>query len=101
MEHPDAWGQDPAIRRMRLVFAAMEEGQRSLLQRTGLSLFDPRLRSWRKRALALFERAWAQEARAGRESGIDELYARVLAEVLAADGVQVSGGSSSRSGDPR
>jgi len=101
MEHPDAWGQDPAIRRMRLVFAAMEEGQRTLLQRTGLSLFDPRLRSWRERALALFQRAWGQEARAGRESGIDEVYARCLAEVLAAAGVQVTGGSSPGPGEPR
>ena len=89
MEECDDWGRDPRIRSVREVFAAMEAGHRAFLARTGLSAFDPRLRGWRGRALALFERAWVRDSQAGGRSGVAEVYVACLEEVLAADGVQL------------
>ena len=88
MLHADEWGQDPGISRMRQTFTAMEEGQRELLKRAGLPPFDPRLRKWRERALALFEDAWVGGGQTGQQGGAGEVYVHCLEEVLAADGVR-------------
>jgi len=88
MEERDDWGRDPGVRRLREVFAAMEEGHRAFLARTGLSAFDPRLRGWRARALVLFERTWARDVQAGGRRGVADVYVTCLEEVLAADGVR-------------
>ncbi|MDF1553346.1 MAG: hypothetical protein P1P84_09810 [Deferrisomatales bacterium] len=101
MQHTDEWGRNPEVRRMRLAFAAMEEAQRELVQRAGLSMFDPRLRNWRERALTRFESAWARELHAGRQGGVGAVYARCLADVLAADGVRHQGLASPAGAQPR
>jgi hypothetical protein len=104
VQHQDEWGRDPRVRRMRQVFAAMEDAHREILWRTGLSAFDPRLRSWRERALAVFEGAWVREIRAGREDDVGALYARCLGEVLADDGIPLvdpPAGPSSPAGEGR
>lgn len=91
MERSDDWGRDPAVRQMRRIFAVMEEGQRELLRRAGLSALDPRLRQWRQQALDLFHRAWARGSSVGGPEGAGEVYTRCLAEVLVAEGLRVKG----------
>lgn len=87
MSDTDRWGRDPGVQRMRQVFAAMEDAQRGLVRRAGLSLFDPRLPKWRSRALARFERVWATDPRGGSDRGAGELYLSCLETELAADGI--------------
>ena len=93
MSGRDDWGRDPAVRATRELFGLLEGRQRELVERLGLSRFDPRLRRWRDQARAVFERAWGEAARSGRPWGADEgaeQYAKGFVRLLAAAGVDVS-----------
>lgn len=59
----DEWGKDPQVRFLRRVFSHMEEAQKGLLDKIGISLFDERLKRIRDGALTIFERAWAMALR--------------------------------------
>jgi ribonuclease I len=58
----DEFGEDPTVQRMRRVFKGMEKVQERLIESSGLSFFDERLRAVRESALRAFEQAWAQGA---------------------------------------
>ena len=61
----DEFGRDPAVRMMRRVFKGMENVQARLIESSGLSPFDERLREVRESALRTFEQAWAERAGQG------------------------------------
>ena len=88
----DEFGRDPAVKMMRLVFAQMEAASNDFLKSLGISPLDIRLRPWRERARALFERAWATAARKGMKTGEEKagmVYVACLARLMAAEGVAV------------
>ncbi|HOP85453.1 MAG TPA: hypothetical protein PKZ54_03115 [Syntrophorhabdaceae bacterium] len=81
----DEWGKDPQVRFLRRVFSHMEEAQKGLLDKIGISLFDERLKRIRDGALTIFERAWAMALRKGmnlEEKDLVHLYIFSLAYVL-------------------
>jgi len=91
-ERPDEWGGDPSVRAMRRVFAAMESAQEGFFRELGIAPFDPRLRSWRRRALAAFDASWARAVRTGLELSEEDagaLYAGCLGKILAREGMDV------------
>ncbi|MBN1847663.1 MAG: hypothetical protein JW932_03680 [Deltaproteobacteria bacterium] len=92
MNQIDEWGKDPSVQIMRRVFKAMEAAQARLLHELGISLYDLRIRAWREKALALFERAWVSANRIGLD--IDEcfaydIYIYAMAEAIYQDGIEV------------
>jgi hypothetical protein len=90
--YQDEWGHDPSVRLMRRLFARMEGIQTNILKRTGVSLFDLRVRSWRERALKLFEQARELASSKGwtmREDNAGVLYGHCLAKVLRAEKIFV------------
>ena len=85
MTQPDEFGHDPAVQMMRRVFKQMEMRQKKIIQRAGLSPFDPRLRRIREKALTDFERTWANQARSSTPVSEDDyaiLYENCLLERL-------------------
>jgi hypothetical protein len=95
MRESDRWGSEPSVRAMRGVFRAMEEAQKTFLDLLCISPWDPRLRSWRRRARIAFESAWTQASSLGLTVGTEEaatLYIRCLGKILEADGVKVPEG---------
>jgi len=66
----DEFGEDPAVQMMRRVFKGMEKVQERLIERSGLSPFDERLREVRELVLRAFEQAWA--GRAGQGVSLNE-----------------------------
>lgn len=88
----DEWGRDPSVRAMRRVFAAMESTQEEFIEHLGLSPFDPRMRRWRERALAVFDASWARASRAGVELSESEagvLYVNCLGKLISREGLEV------------
>lgn len=88
----DEWGEDPSVRVMRRVFAAMEAAQNDLIATLSIAPLDQRLRRWRERALAAFEASWAWSARAGidlSDSEAGSLYVHCLAKIMSREGVEV------------
>ena len=86
----DEWGRDPSVRVMRQVFHRVEVAQNELLTGLKISLFNPKLRSWREAALELFEQAWSTASGRGLFVGEEEagaLYVQCLLRILAKDGV--------------
>jgi hypothetical protein len=61
----DEFGEDPAVQTMRRVFQRMEKVQERLIESSGLSPFDERLRAVRESVLRAFEQAWAERAGQG------------------------------------
>ena len=64
---------------------AMEKHQHRLMKQLNISLFDPRLRPWRERALSLFNRAWKRASWQGidlDEEKAGRLYAAGLLKIL-------------------
>jgi hypothetical protein len=92
MTDDDTWGQDPQVRYMRTVFAAVERTQSEFLRTLGISSVDPRLRRFREVALALFERSWSVAARRGLKTDEDSaaaLYLFCLGRALSMRGIEV------------
>jgi len=89
----DEFGHDPGIRKMRAVFARMEDAQKGLLAGAGISPFDSRLRRWREAARELFERGWARAAQRNMRLAEDEagmLYGFALKRLLERDGISTT-----------
>jgi hypothetical protein len=87
----DDWGRDPAVQRMRRIFARMEESQRDLLERLKLSPLDERLRRVRELARDLFERAWPLAERKGltqSEEDAATLYLHCFVKILNWEGIK-------------
>ena len=92
MNDPDKWGKDPAVRAMRDIFRAMERAQNDFLGQMDIVPYDIRIRNWREKALAIFERAWGSANRIGVDMNArtaPEIYTRCLASVMASDGVKI------------
>jgi hypothetical protein len=73
----DAWGRDPAVGRLRKIFALLEARQNEVLTRLALPPLDPRVRPARERARRLWERAWSRAQNRGsdlKETNLADLY---------------------------
>lgn len=55
----DDWGKDPSVQRMRKIFSMMERIDQTLIQDTGLSPFDRRLRNIREMSRGLFQKSFS------------------------------------------
>ena len=91
MKRTEQWDADPAVRTMRRIFGHMEEAQKSLLNGLEIDLHDPRLRSWRERALPRFERCWRVASQRGMkmtEQRAALVYLHCLSAEMNRDGVQ-------------
>lgn len=89
----DNWGRDPSVQRLRHIFANMEQVEKDMLDRAGVTLFDSRLRHVRDAALSLFENssALASEKRVPLgETAVIELYAICLGKILSDVGIESS-----------
>jgi hypothetical protein len=92
MPFKDEWGYDPSVQSMRLVFSYMEQAQQELLRHLNIPRFDKRLRSVRKQALELFEKAWPLAVKKGIILGEKEaapFYNHCLARALGSVGIEV------------
>jgi hypothetical protein len=92
MSDIDEWGKDPAVRAMRKVFKEMEDAQGEFFSRMGIGNYDPRLRHWREKALALFEKAFSFANRSGmqiNEKIASEIYLHCLAQIMRVEGVDI------------
>jgi hypothetical protein len=91
----DAWGRDPSVRAMRGMFARMESGQKTLLERLGISPRDSRLRGCREDARDLFEGAFSRFAAGLRQAEEDAaaLYIHCLIEALKRHGLPIPAGA--------
>jgi hypothetical protein len=73
----DSWVLDPAVGRLRKIFALLEARQAEVLVRLGIPSLDPRVRPARELARRLWERAWARATYRGSElpeTRIADLY---------------------------
>ena len=89
----DEWGKDPAVRAMRNLFRDMEQAHKDFLGRMEISPYDIRIRTWREKALIMFERAWGAINRMGTDVGIDtaaDIYIHFFAKAMSYDGVEIS-----------
>ena len=81
----DEFGKDSAVQMMRRVFKGMEKVQERLIQSSGLSPFDERLREVRELILRAFENAWAERAGQGvalTENDYADVYESCFREIL-------------------
>jgi hypothetical protein len=95
MTDMDEWGKDPSVQIMRKVFKEMEKAQQELLKRLDLIPYDLRIRRWRERALAFFERAWGIADRVGilmNEHTASLMYVHCLAKVMSAERINIPPG---------
>jgi hypothetical protein len=95
MTDRDEWGKDPSVQIMRRIFKEMEKAQHELLERLDIIRYDLRIRRWRERALALFERAWAVANRMGivmDEPTASALYVHCLTKVMGAERINIPAG---------
>jgi len=65
MDKSDAFGHDPTVQKTRKYFAQMESMDSKLIERSGISLFDPRLRDGRDMRFKLFETTCSLAVRKG------------------------------------
>jgi len=93
MNTSDDFGHDPAVQKTRKYFARMEIMDSSLIERSGISLFDPRLRDGREMRFKLFETACSLAVRKGHRLGEDmslELFGLCQDMAFKAAGLPVS-----------
>ena len=93
MSPGDDWDHDPAVQRMRQVFRQMENTQDDLLKHLGISPHTAGLRSWREKALELFERSWRESTNRGLSQTVDNaatIYRHCLAMAMAMDGIEIT-----------
>jgi len=92
MGNLDEWERDPSVRMMRKVFERMEGAQSAILAEFYVSPFDERVRSWRERALIIFERLRSCATREGMpmdENMAADIYAFSLTRVMGSDGMEI------------
>ena len=77
MSSRDSWNLDPAVGRLRQIFALLEDRQTEVLALLAIPSLDPRVRPARELARPLWERAWARANYRGselKETQIADLY---------------------------
>lgn len=92
MKTRDSWDLDPAVRRLRKLFALLETRQAEVLTRLTIAPLDPRVHPARELARRLWEKAWARSGDQGtqlNESRSADLYEYAL--LLAFEGQGISG----------
>ena len=67
MPSRESWNLDPAVGRLRKIFALLEARQAEVLTRLAVPALDPRVRPARELARQLWERAWARANYQGSE----------------------------------
>jgi hypothetical protein len=95
MTDVDQWGNDPSVQNMRKVFKGMEKAQHELLKRLDIIPYDLRIRRWRGKALALFERTWGASNRMGvtmNEHTAPAIYIHCLAKIMGSEGINIPAG---------
>jgi hypothetical protein len=95
MTDTDEWGGDPSVQIMRKVFKAMEAAQHEFLKQLAIAPYDSRIRGWREKTLALFERCWGVANRMGIAMDADTapvVYCLLLARIMGAEGIEVPEG---------
>jgi hypothetical protein len=86
----DSWRLDPAVGRLRKIFALLEDRQAEVLVRLDIPSLDHRVRPAREFARRLWERAWAQANYRGsalKETQIADLYEYALLLAFRQQGV--------------
>lgn len=92
MSSEDEWGKDPAVRAMRKVFREIEASQREFFKCMKIHKYDARIRVWREKALALFEKAFYRTDSTGliiNEKNASIIYLNCLAHVMMAQGIKI------------
>jgi L-ribulose-5-phosphate 3-epimerase UlaE len=87
------WGRDPAVQRMRKIFAEMDQIQETILNQAGIKPFDSRLRSIRETARDLFDRATARAADKGirlTDNAMIDIYTGCLQQALTNAGIAIT-----------
>jgi len=90
MPSRDSWILDPAVGRLRKIFALLEARQAEVLARLAIPSLDPRVRPARELARRLWERAWARANHRGselKETQIADLYEYALILAFKQQGV--------------
>ena len=75
MKDSDDFGHDPNVQRTRNYFSRMEAMDSKLIERSGISLFDLRLRDGRELRFKLFKTVCSLAARKGHELDEDTMLA--------------------------
>jgi hypothetical protein len=84
----DTWSLDPAVGRLRKIFALLEARQAAVLARLTLSALDPRVRPARELARRLWEKAWANwQGSELKETRIADLYEYAFIVALKQQGI--------------
>jgi len=89
----DNWGRDPAVQRMRRVFAGMDRIQATILNQAGIKPFDGRLRSIRETARNFFDRAMARADGKGirlTDNAMSGIYTGCLQQAMTNAGIAIS-----------
>ncbi|MBN1625310.1 MAG: hypothetical protein JW944_02200 [Deltaproteobacteria bacterium] len=92
MNNADEWGRDPAVRAMRKIFKGMEDAQGEFFSRMGIHRYDPRIRLWREKALALFEDASSRANNNGSvigENAASKIYLHCIARAMKSQGIEI------------
>ena len=88
MPSRDSWKLDPAVGRLRKIFALLEARQDEVLARLAIPPLDPRVRPARELARRLWERAWANYRGSElKETQIADLYEYALILAFKQQGV--------------
>ena len=91
-ENPsDSWSLDPAVKRLRKLFALLEARQAEVLARLNLSSLDPRVGPARELARQLWERAGSRAKSRGselQETRMVDLYEYALLLAFKQQGVR-------------
>lgn len=91
----DPWDRDPQVQSVRHLFAAIEAGQKDLLEQLGISPYDIRLGLWRQSTLNLFEKIWGLAIRRGVSLNEGEtvlIYQHSFLVILCKDGLIIPEG---------
>lgn len=79
MQQKDEFGHDPAVQRTRIYFSQMEALDSRLIENSGISRFDTRLRPARELRFRMFENACSQAYQKGLR--LDDKKALMLFEI--------------------
>jgi hypothetical protein len=88
----DEWSRDPQVCHLRRIFGRIESAQNLFLEKLQITPWDERLRDIRKKALILFESAWAESNPKGvsiNEEEFEVLYLLCLARLCRSRGIEI------------
>lgn len=92
MNTRDDWGNDPTVQMMRRIFSLMEKAQGEVMDRLGISPFNPKIRRVRSCSRDFFEETWPLAMQRGIISNDQEtilLYLCCLRRALKLNGFRI------------